>query len=94
MAKSERVSQKQKRRDQRAAEQKAQRRQLVRYSIIGLLVILVLAAFGYYRSITVPQVDAPQEIMAANIDGSADASLGILAVHPVGPGIIQGLRNN
>jgi protein-disulfide isomerase len=79
MATSKKVSQKQKRKDQRMAEQKAQRMQLIRYSAIGVLVIAVLAAFGFYRASTVPEVEnVPQEIMAANIQGPADAPVQIV----------------
>lgn len=78
MTSSGRVSQKQKRKDQRAAQEKAQRLQLIRYGTVGALVIVALAAFGFYRTSTVPQVDVPQEIMAANIDGPIDAPVRIV----------------
>lgn len=80
MAGSERVSQQQKRRKQRAAQQKARQFQLMRYGIVGLLVIGALAAFGYYRSSTLAEEEAqlPDEIMAANIDGPVDAPVQIV----------------
>jgi protein-disulfide isomerase len=46
----------------------------------GLILIVIggLAALGFYRSATAPKVDAPLELMDANIDGPSDAPVRIV----------------
>lgn len=80
MAKRRNISQKQKRLEQQAADQQAQRMQLIRYSALGILVILILAGIGYVRTPDNPEPEAeiPAEIMAANIAGPADAPVEIV----------------
>jgi len=78
MANSGRISRKLKRKNQRAAQQKARRNQFIWYSIVGVVIVAALAAFGFYRASTVPQVDAPLEVMAANVEGPIDAPVRIV----------------
>jgi protein-disulfide isomerase len=78
MAKSERVNQKQRRKGKKAAEQKAQRMQLIRYGIVGVVILGLLAALGFYRTQTALEDNAPREVMAANVDGSPDAPVQIV----------------
>jgi protein-disulfide isomerase len=79
MAKRVISSTKQKRREQHAAQQQKQQAQLVRYGVIGVVLITALAAFIFYRSsFEVDQVSAPNEIMAANIEGPAEAPVQIV----------------
>lgn len=80
MAKRVIRSTKQKRMNQRAAQQKKQQAQLIRYGVIGLVLVAALTAFIFYRSSPseVDEVSRPNEVMAANIDGSADAPVQIV----------------
>jgi len=65
--------------EQHAAQQKAQQAQLLRYGIVGVIIIALFAAFVFYRSSTVNEtVVEPVEIMAANIDGPRDAPVQIV----------------
>lgn len=47
---------------------------------LTVIIITALAAFGYYRSSTVPEADVSQEqkVMAANIEGPSDAPVQIV----------------
>jgi protein-disulfide isomerase len=77
MAKSnhKRKGRRQERREARKHEQR------MRWLRIGGLIIIAVAAmgvFGFYRASSAPQVDAPEEVSAANIDGPAAAPVSIV----------------
>jgi protein-disulfide isomerase len=53
----------------------------LRWMRIGGLILIAaggLAALGFYRSSTAPNVDAPLDLMSANIDGPVDAAVRIV----------------
>lgn len=65
--------------EQHAAQRQKQQAQLIRYGVMGFVVIAVLTAFFFYRSSSeVEEVVEPIEVMAANIDGPTDAPVQIV----------------
>ncbi len=66
------------RREQQAQQQRANRIRLLRTGGIVVLAVVVLAVVGFYLTSTAPAVEVPEEIMAANVDGPADAPVSIV----------------
>ena len=69
---------KQSRKDLRQAQQRQKRLRYLRIGGLLILAVAALAAFSFYRTSTAPQIDAPEDVMAANIDGPADAPVNIV----------------
>ncbi|HET6445866.1 MAG TPA: thioredoxin domain-containing protein [candidate division Zixibacteria bacterium] len=65
---------------QKITSQRNRARNLHWLRIGGLILIVAggLAVLGFYRSSTAPKVDAPLDLMAANIDGPVDAPVRIV----------------
>jgi protein-disulfide isomerase len=78
MAKKSSSGKKQSRRERREQQRRAGRMRLIRFGGIVILILVVLGAVGFYRASTAPSVEVSEEIMPANIDGSADASVSIV----------------
>jgi protein-disulfide isomerase len=66
------------RRQIRAEQERAQRMRLIRIGGIVLLSIAAFAVIAFYRTSTAPAVDAPEDVMAANISGPIDAPVSIV----------------
>ena len=66
------------RQERRETRQREQRMRWIRISGLVILAVAALGIFGFYRASTAPQVDAPEEVSAANIDGPADAPVSIV----------------
>jgi protein-disulfide isomerase len=66
------------RRERRAQQQRDSRMRLLRIGGIVVLAVVVLGVVGFYRTSTAPAVEVSEEIMAANIDGLADAPISIV----------------
>ena len=66
------------RRQLRQDERRSQRLRLIRIGGIVGLAIAAFAVIGFYRSSTAPAVDAPEDVMAANIQGLIDAPVSIV----------------
>ena len=77
MAKREKSNQK-KRKQLREEQKRAQRLRWLRIGGLAILAIAAFTIFGFYRSSTAPSVDAPAEILIANIDGAVDAPVRIV----------------
>ena len=77
MAKREKSNQK-KRKQLREEQKRAQRLRWLRIGGLAILAIAAFTIFGFYRSSTAPPVDAPAEILIANIDGAVDAPVRIV----------------
>jgi protein-disulfide isomerase len=78
MAKQQKVIRRQWRREQLEAQEKADKKRQIRCTALAALVVFLVVGVGVYQSLTVPKVDAPDEVMAANIDGPADAPVRIV----------------
>jgi protein-disulfide isomerase len=78
MTKNSTVKKKGRRQQRQATHQRQQRLRWVRIGGLIVLALAALAVFGFYRVSSAPQVDAPAEIMAANVDGPAEAPVRIV----------------
>jgi protein-disulfide isomerase len=72
------ASKKERRRKVHDAQKRERRLRWLRLGGLLVLVLGGLAAFGFYRASSAPKVDAPTELMQANIDGPVDAPVRIV----------------
>jgi protein-disulfide isomerase len=78
MAKNKRAVKKGRRQERKEARQREQRMRWMRIGGLVILGVIALGAFSFFRASSAPQVDAPEEVMAANIDGPVDAPVSIV----------------